>query len=96
MHQHQSDIQGMKTKHDEAERLESQRQRAITLTWLAGAKTESEHQALREIRCTSPASGAWILTHEKIENWIEGEPPSSSCGWLNGIPGAGKSQISSC
>jgi hypothetical protein len=51
----------------------------------------SDQDELLKVRSMSGVHGGWILKDEKVQNWRETDPPSSSLLWLNGKPGAGNS-----
>ncbi|TID18364.1 C2H2 and C2HC zinc finger [Venturia nashicola] len=53
----------------------------------------SDHKRFCETRSESRITGRWILENEKIRNWTEEDPPSSSMLWLSGKPGAGATAI---
>jgi hypothetical protein len=67
------------------------------LTWFCAAQsTVSDHDNFRVARNPCSGSGGWILKHEKVQNWMEMDPPMSSMLWINGIPGAGMYPCSLC
>jgi len=75
-----------------AEDAENDKKYLEVLNWFSAAQTiKSDHENFCQTRLPSTKSGEWILKHEKVQNWIEMDPPVSSILWLNGIPGAGMS-----
>ncbi|KAJ5017508.1 multiple ankyrin repeats single kh domain-containing protein [Colletotrichum sp. SAR 10_99] len=61
--------------------------------WLAVARYRDHHRMLVQSRSRLPDAGQWLLNHSEYQNWQS----SSSCSLLlvHGIPGAGKSTLSS-
>ena len=57
--------------------------------WFSAARsTVEDHDTF--CRSRAAGTGEWILTEEKVQNWMELDVPESSILWLSGIPGAGK------
>ncbi|KAF4880032.1 Ankyrin repeat and KH domain-containing protein 1 [Colletotrichum siamense] len=61
--------------------------------WLAVTRYRDHHRMLVQSRSRLPDAGQWLLNHSEYQNWQS----SSSCSLLlvHGIPGAGKSTLSS-
>jgi len=47
------------------------------------------------VRSCPPNSGEWILDNEDYKKWSNSSGSTNSRFWLQGIPGAGESQIES-
>ena len=67
------------------------------MQWIQHEQVDIIHERFREARSKHDTEGRWILSQEKIENWMTADHPQSSILWLNGSPGAGKlSNIKHC
>ncbi|KAI0018150.1 hypothetical protein F4780DRAFT_542587 [Xylariomycetidae sp. FL0641] len=65
-------------------------QRAAMLNWVSPIESKSDHNhAKRDI---TEHTGEWLLCHNRYLEWIEA--PSSQMLWVHGIPGAGKTKLS--
>jgi hypothetical protein len=62
------------------------------LRWLTPSKPEETHLRIRESRL--PGTGQWLLENPEFMAWRDREEVSSVL-WCHGIPGAGKTVISS-
>lgn len=73
------------------EGLEKNKNYLAIISWLSTVDGGSikDHEAACDRRSQSGVSGDWILKHEKVQNWRENDPPTSSILWLTGKPGAG-------
>jgi hypothetical protein len=79
------------------EEAETNKLYLAVLGWFSAAQsTGLDHDTFCGIRNKYTGSGRWILKDEKVQNWMELDTPVSSLLWLNGIPGAGILEISSC
>lgn len=61
--------------------------------WLSVTRYRDHHRLLAQSRSRLPGAGQWLLSHSEYQRWQS----SSSCSLLlvHGIPGAGKSTLSS-
>ncbi|KAM0541979.1 hypothetical protein ACHAO7_010177 [Fusarium culmorum] len=66
-------------------------ERCKILQWVSDIPYESDHYIAREGRVDG--TGEWLMGHEVYETWQR--PDTSNLMWLNGIPGAGKTKLSS-
>ncbi|UKZ97213.1 uncharacterized protein TrAFT101_011977 [Trichoderma asperellum] len=60
--------------------------------WLSKFRNQIQHSTLRAIRL--PETGEWFLHQALFQSWCHDEKPNNIF-WCNGIPGAGKSVITS-
>lgn len=75
--------------------VEQQNKHNALIEWFSMPPgSSSDHQRFCETRSDSGITGSWILKNEKLRNWTEEDPPSSSILWVNGKPGAGMAIIS--
>lgn len=76
---------------DHMEDLERNKNHLAIIAWLSTVDGGSikDHETACNTRSQSSVSGEWILKHEKVQDWRENDPPTSSILWLNGKPGAG-------
>jgi len=90
--QYEQDRSARWTRLSREDEDEKKKKRSAVLTWFSAARsTISDHESFCRTRIPETGSGEWILKHEKVQGWIEMDPPVSSILWLNGIPGAGMS-----
>lgn len=75
----------------EAREEDERRNKYLAISaWFSAAQTTiQDHETFCEIRSQNVGSGDWILREEKVQNWIELDPPVCSILWLYGISGAG-------
>ncbi|KAI9162873.1 Vegetative incompatibility protein [Paramyrothecium foliicola] len=66
-------------------------ERSKIFQWISDIPYESDHYAARKGRVDG--TGEWLLRHHVYLTWRESR--SSRVLWLNGIPGAGKTKLSS-
>ncbi|KAF0640975.1 hypothetical protein FPSE5266_03283 [Fusarium pseudograminearum] len=66
-------------------------ERCKILQWVSDIPYESDHYIARKGRVDG--TGEWLMGHEVYETWQR--PDTSNLMWLNGIPGAGKTKLSS-
>lgn len=92
---YENDLNEMFRRLDLQEDDELAKKQQSVLQWFSAASTTStDHEDSRRVRETSAGNGSWILENEKANNWMELDPPDRSILWINGIPGAGKMNIS--
>ncbi|KAF6824282.1 zinc finger protein [Colletotrichum musicola] len=63
--------------------------------WLQSANTKNDHHRFQAIRSEFPTSGHWLFDKPEFKSWFNIFPPIPGLLWLNGIPGAGKTILSS-
>ncbi|KAN0096736.1 hypothetical protein V8E51_015541 [Hyaloscypha variabilis] len=91
--QDRSDALNQLRKREEADKDIKHRK---LLQWFSAAQTTPmDHEEYRAIRSLNKRSGQWILQNEKIQDWMETDVPVSSILWVNGIPFAGKTILTS-
>ncbi|KAF8418413.1 hypothetical protein EV426DRAFT_577591 [Tirmania nivea] len=72
------------------EQLEDQERNNI-LAWLSAVEYPNHHSSAEEGRV--PGTGQWLLKHETFLEWVGAN--GSSCLWLKGNAGAGKTMLAS-
>jgi hypothetical protein len=85
-------IQGYEQGWREFLRKEEIRKEAMfneTREWIASVDIESEHSNICYDRQRYQNSGDWILSHEKVKNWLSPDRLTHSILWINGRPGTG-------
>jgi hypothetical protein len=91
--QYQADTRKFMQQLDNQEKIERERKYLRSLEWISGAQSKLDHESFCDTRKEFPGSGKWILTQEDIQNWKDEDIPMTSALWLNGIPGAGKTNL---
>ncbi|KAF4413455.1 Vegetative incompatibility protein HET-E-1 [Colletotrichum fructicola] len=71
------------------------RVRRELVLWLKGANTQNDHDRLLRIREEFPTTGVWLLSKPEFKGWFERYTSRPPMLWLNGVPGAGKTVLSS-
>ncbi|KAH7333141.1 hypothetical protein BKA65DRAFT_40515 [Rhexocercosporidium sp. MPI-PUGE-AT-0058] len=80
--------------HQERKQAEERSKYLQVLEWFSAARSiQQDHNTF--LRARSHGTGDWILKEEKVRNWLEVDVPESSILWINGIPGAGKTILTS-
>jgi hypothetical protein len=74
----------------EMEDLKILEERKMIGAWLKSVDPSTNHNAARKAH--EPGTGDWLLSLEKFKSWRDGE---GGILWLHGIPGAGKTVLSS-
>ncbi|KAF5713143.1 ankyrin repeat-containing protein [Fusarium globosum] len=69
----------------------NEEERCKILQWVSDIPHESDHYVARKERVDG--TGDWLISHEVYTTWRESK--QSALLWLNGIPGAGKTKLSS-
>ncbi|KAG8818105.1 hypothetical protein FRC17_010972 [Serendipita sp. 399] len=81
---------GVKHVSNQLEDMKISELRKEILQWLKGTDPRTDHNAARKMH--EPGTGEWLLDSEQFKTWM-GE--DRKILWLNGIPGAGKTVLSS-
>ncbi|KAI9786673.1 MAG: hypothetical protein M1839_006224 [Geoglossum umbratile] len=81
-------VQEVKTSMEE---LQAKEKRRSVLRWLKDADPTSNHRAARK-KHEQPETGTWLLNCEDFGRWTDRE---GQILWMHGIPGAGKTVLSS-
>ncbi|KAL6352007.1 hypothetical protein LRP88_14819 [Fusarium phalaenopsidis] len=63
------------------------------LAWLSDLRFEDTHRAVLTKR--HPNTGQWFLDKDEFTQWRDGQPDTTPALWCPGMPGAGKTVISS-
>jgi hypothetical protein len=93
---YREDMTKMNEKLDELITQERSKKMKAVKEWLAvGSQPEQDHDAFRDIRGEFPSTGRWIIKHEYFREWLDTDVPASPIVWLHGMPGAGKTILTS-
>ncbi|KAL2849960.1 hypothetical protein BJX68DRAFT_275805 [Aspergillus pseudodeflectus] len=94
-HLRQLEKDALELKSQEEERKEARY--SEVKDWIAGAETETKHNAICNDRNRYPGSGAWILDNDKVKDWLspDSDQSVSSILWIHGRPGTGKTYLAS-
>ncbi|KAH9212710.1 hypothetical protein DL95DRAFT_508617 [Leptodontidium sp. 2 PMI_412] len=65
------------------------------LNWLSAADSIIDQEAALKVRKDLPMTGQWILRDPKVKTWLDPTSSLVTTLWMNGIPGAGKTILSS-
>ncbi|KAH8594339.1 hypothetical protein B0O99DRAFT_574078 [Bisporella sp. PMI_857] len=65
------------------------------INWLSAVDPRLDQEAARAIWQEYPASGQWLLVNEKMKAWMDSNSSLIPMLWMNGIPGAGKTILTS-
>ncbi|KAF3057116.1 Vegetative incompatibility protein HET-E-1 [Daldinia childiae] len=85
---------------EQAQAHRTSEKKAYIMQWMMAPKSLLDHEFLCSVRkeqldVTNRQTAHWILQHNEIEAWVAPQVPKSSIIWLSGIPGAGKSVLTS-
>ncbi|KAG8752573.1 hypothetical protein FRC14_006936 [Serendipita sp. 396] len=75
---------------DQLEDIKLLEYRKEILKWLKGSDPTTNHNTARKKH--EPGTGEWLLDSKEFKSWMEED---GKIVWLNGIPGAGKTVLSS-
>ncbi|KAF7947217.1 uncharacterized protein EAE97_004466 [Botrytis byssoidea] len=84
-----------KKQFEAIEKEDTKRQRLALLDWLASTDPIPDHEFAVFMRADYPSSGNWILQENKIKAWLDPQQLTVPLLWINGIPGAGKTILTS-
>ncbi|TEY63394.1 hypothetical protein BOTCAL_0155g00160 [Botryotinia calthae] len=84
-----------KKQFEAIEKEDNKRQRLALIDWLASTDPIPDHEFAVSMRADCPSSGNWILRENKIEAWLDPQQSTVPLLWINGIPGAGKTILTS-
>ncbi|KAF7918225.1 uncharacterized protein EAE98_009837 [Botrytis deweyae] len=84
-----------KKQFEAIEKEDTKRQRLALLDWLASTDPIPDHEFAVSMRADYPSSGNWILQENKIKAWLDPQQLTVPLLWINGIPGAGKTILTS-
>jgi hypothetical protein len=66
------------------------------LRWLCSPEFKNSemirHRKLQKDHEVCPATGKWILSEDKVAEWMAPDPPSHSVLWIHGTTGTGKTR----
>ncbi|KAI9167944.1 Vegetative incompatibility protein [Paramyrothecium foliicola] len=63
--------------------------------WLQGSNMKNDHDGYKAVMEEYPNSGRWLLQKREFQKWFDRFPSTPALLWINGIPGAGKTILSS-
>ncbi|KAI1458190.1 hypothetical protein F4805DRAFT_150609 [Annulohypoxylon moriforme] len=91
--QHIRDSERRKFEVDQ--RIETDRRRLRVIEWLLPFNTESLQEQYTETRSICSESGRWLINDSRFQNWFSPNQCLWPSLWISGIPGAGKTILSS-
>ncbi|KAF8462703.1 hypothetical protein BDZ91DRAFT_327772 [Kalaharituber pfeilii] len=75
---------------------EDKRRRRVEITnWLAAADSSSDQEYYESLRREYPGTGSWVLKNKNVQHWFDVSNATNNELWLFGIPGAGKTVLTS-
>ena len=77
----------------EAEKDRQEKRHDELQGWIASPDVEREHLDIQDDLQQYPGSGHWILSQDKIKDWLCPDNSTDSLLCVNGNPGTGKSQV---
>ncbi|KAJ4172665.1 hypothetical protein NW754_002868 [Fusarium falciforme] len=80
------------TREEQRDWRQSEENKAV-LAWLSGPSFEDTHRAVFTKR--HPDTGQWFLNKDEFKQWRDSQSNTTSALWCPGMPGAGKTVISS-
>ncbi|KAF8459944.1 hypothetical protein BDZ91DRAFT_785581, partial [Kalaharituber pfeilii] len=80
---------------DRAEKEDSRRHKVEITNWLAAADSKSDQEHFESLRKEYPGTGSWILNDRHMKCWLNCSNFTNTELWLFGIPGAGKTILTS-
>lgn len=86
--QYELDGEERRRKFEKQEEEDLRKKYIDVVEWFSAARSTVDDQNTF-YQSRAAGTGEWILTEEKVHNWMEVDVPESSILWLNGIPGAG-------
>ncbi|RYN73552.1 hypothetical protein AA0120_g12593 [Alternaria tenuissima] len=93
---YQDDVAGFKAKLEENVVREETKNLMIVKEWLSvGELPQLDHGSYCKIRADYATTTKWISQHRTVKHWIHADVPKSPVVWMYGIPGAGKTILSS-
>ncbi|KAI9654109.1 MAG: hypothetical protein M1821_006820 [Bathelium mastoideum] len=69
--------------------------RLVVKQWLSAVDCDAQQNRHRSIRSICPNAGSWLLEHPRFKQWFSPDDCTASLLWLSGIPGAGKTILTS-
>ncbi|RYN46116.1 hypothetical protein AA0118_g12682 [Alternaria tenuissima] len=93
---YQDDVASFKAKLEENVVREETKNLMIVKEWLSvGELPQLDHASYCKIRADYATTTKWISQHKTVKHWIHADVPKSPVVWMYGIPGAGKTILSS-
>ncbi|CAI6333480.1 unnamed protein product [Periconia digitata] len=93
---YKEDVTELKKKIEELILQERMKKMKAVKEWLAvGSRPQQDHAGFQRIRAEFPSTGRWISKHEYFKEWLGMDVPPTPIIWLFGIPGAGKTVLTS-
>ncbi len=86
-------IQGNACVTESVDRQGDQERRADVLRWFKTSDPEQNHRVSREKH--EPNTATWILESDVFQSWAAADGGATTSIWLHGIPGAGKTILTS-
>ncbi|RYN16465.1 hypothetical protein AA0112_g12495 [Alternaria arborescens] len=93
---YQDDVADFKAKLEENVAREETKNLMVVKEWLSvGELPQLDHASYCKIRADYATTTKWISQHKTVKHWIHADVPKSPVVWMYGIPGAGKTILSS-
>ncbi|KAI4607899.1 hypothetical protein J4E83_009443 [Alternaria metachromatica] len=93
---YQDDVADFRAKLEENVQREETKKLMLVKDWLAvGELPRLDHESYCKIRNECATTTKWVTQHETIKHWIHADIPNSPVVWVYGIPGAGKTILTS-
>ncbi|KAJ8062489.1 hypothetical protein OCU04_009019 [Sclerotinia nivalis] len=93
--QYQIDQAGFRDSFKKVEEERHRSRRLALLNWLAATNSKLDQESAAAMRSDYPASGNWILHESRMKSWLDLRQSTIPILWMNGIPGAGKTILTS-
>ncbi|EUC34823.1 hypothetical protein COCCADRAFT_92467 [Bipolaris zeicola 26-R-13] len=74
---------------------EVRKRRMVVHQWLAAANCGADQEAYAKVRQEHAGTGKWLLQENRFCSWFDPILCSTHMLWMNGIPGAGKTILTS-
>ncbi|CAN9394852.1 unnamed protein product [Alternaria alternata] len=93
---YQDDVAAFKAKLEENVVREETKNLMVVKEWLSvGELPQLDHASYCKVRADYATTTKWISQHKTVKHWIHADIPKSPVVWMYGIPGAGKTILSS-
>ncbi|KAI1440274.1 hypothetical protein F5Y02DRAFT_423141 [Annulohypoxylon stygium] len=85
----------VRQKFEADQRNETDRRRLRVVQWLLPCNTENLQEQCTKTRSVCKDAGRWLINDTRFQNWFHAGQCLWPVLWINGIPGAGKTILSS-
>ncbi|KAH0562509.1 hypothetical protein GP486_002801 [Trichoglossum hirsutum] len=77
------------------QRAEVEHMQIVVRSWLSPASSDVDQENVAKVRADCPDTGRWLFRQSQIRSWCDPDSSLIPLLWLNGIPGAGKTVLTS-